>query len=103
MNCTTCNAPLEPQARFCRNCGQPVSSAAPSQTTNQQKEAPTILPGQLHIPSTPQPTSQAWSQQTPQQPPAQPWYQQPPSPQQPTSYQSNAMNAGAPMQNKVDT
>ncbi len=102
MNCTTCNAPLEPQARFCRNCGQPVSFAAPSQTANQQKEAPTILPGQLHIASTPQPTSQAWSQQPlPQQPPIQPQNQL--SPTQPTPYQPNIMNGGAPMQNKVDT
>ena len=28
MNCTTCNMPLEPNARFCRNCGTPVSMAS---------------------------------------------------------------------------
>ncbi len=101
MNCTTCNAPLEPQARFCRNCGQPVSFAAPSQVAKQQQEAPTIPPGRIRIPSS-QPTAQARSQQPlPQQPPIQPQYQL--SPTQPTPYQPNIMNEGAPMQNKVDT
>ena len=26
MNCTRCNAPLVPEARFCRNCGLPIST-----------------------------------------------------------------------------
>jgi hypothetical protein len=29
MNCVRCNAPLVPEARFCRNCGLPVAPAAP--------------------------------------------------------------------------
>src|SRR5438270_9804646 len=29
MNCIRCNAPLPPDARFCRNCGAPVSISAP--------------------------------------------------------------------------
>ena len=29
MNCLQCNAPLEDQARFCRNCGNPVAIGSP--------------------------------------------------------------------------
>lgn len=30
MNCLQCNAPLEDQARFCRNCGNPVAVSSPT-------------------------------------------------------------------------
>ncbi len=52
MNCTRCNTPLESEARFCRNCGFPVSdvvsqpaSGNPGQV-NQQGigDSPTVLP-----------------------------------------------------------
>jgi hypothetical protein len=52
MNCTRCNAPLIPEARFCRNCGMPVSTLMPQQASanNGQAiqqglgDAPTVLP-----------------------------------------------------------
>ncbi len=52
MNCTRCNMPLIPEARFCRNCGMPVSTVVPQPATgnngqaNQQGigDSPTVLP-----------------------------------------------------------
>ena len=52
MNCVRCNMPLEPQARFCRNCGMPVSDAFSQPASgnvgqaNQQGigDSPTVLP-----------------------------------------------------------
>jgi hypothetical protein len=52
MNCTQCNMPLVPEARFCRNCGMPVSTVIPqpdsgnSGQANQQgiEDSPTVLP-----------------------------------------------------------
>ena len=52
MNCTSCNTPLEPEARFCRNCGMPVSAVISQPVTgnngqaNQQGvgDSPTVLP-----------------------------------------------------------
>ena len=52
MNCTRCNTPLIPEARFCRNCGTPVSTVIPQSNTgnngqaNQQGigDSPTVLP-----------------------------------------------------------
>ena len=52
MNCTRCNTPLIPEARFCRNCGMPVSTVIPQPATdnneqsNQQGigDSPTVLP-----------------------------------------------------------
>jgi len=32
MNCIKCKAPLEANARFCPNCGEPVSSIGPNST-----------------------------------------------------------------------
>jgi hypothetical protein len=76
MNCTGCNAPLIPEARFCRNCGMPVSPAiAQPATTNQAQanqreigDSPTILPP-------------SWQSQQPA--PVQPQYT-PPQAYQPT-------------------
>jgi zinc-ribbon domain len=77
MNCTRCGAPLETNARFCRNCGQPVPANAPGNV------APS--PGQPNQPMSPQehvsesaPTNpvESW-----QEPPAQPTlYPQPQTP-----------------------
>ena len=73
MNCTTCNMPLEPNARFCRNCGTPVSMAAtnnpganpaPPYRSTDMNESPTLL-------ARPQ-----IGQQPPQQMPLQPQPQQ---------------------------
>ncbi|TMB85715.1 MAG: zinc ribbon domain-containing protein [Chloroflexi bacterium] len=73
MNCTRCNMPLEPNARFCRNCGTPVSMAAtnnpganpaPPYRSTDMNESPTLL-------ARPQ-----IGQQPPQQMPLQPQPQQ---------------------------
>ncbi len=70
MNCTTCNMPLEPNARFCRNCGTPVSIAAtnnpganpaPPYRSTDMNESPTLLARPLQIGQQPQ-------QQVPLQP-----------------------------------
>jgi len=79
MNCTTCNMPLEPNARFCRNCGTPVSIAAtnnpganpaPPYRSTDMNESPTLLARPLQIGQQPQ-------QQVPLQPQPQPSYYQP--------------------------
>jgi len=52
MNCTRCNTPLIPEARFCRNCGMPVSTDIPQPATGHNEQAnqqgigdsPTVLP-----------------------------------------------------------
>src|SRR5437762_3268881 len=51
MNCTRCNMPLEAEARFCRNCGLPVSTVVSQPAgnigqANQQGigDSPTVLP-----------------------------------------------------------
>ncbi len=52
MNCTRCNTPLIPEARFCRNCGMPVSTVIPQPATDNNEQAnqqgigdsPTVLP-----------------------------------------------------------
>src|SRR5437764_4906223 len=87
MNCTTCNMPLEPNARFCRNCGTPVSIAAtnnpganpaPPYRSTDMNESPTLLARPLPIGQQPQ-------QQVPLQP------QSVPQPQ-PSYYQSTPAN-----------
>src|SRR5689334_8590117 len=76
MNCIRCNMPLEANARFCRNCGQPVSpsSANPpsgpgianpsplSRPISRNNEAPTIPPTAWQ-PSTPSPSTPSYQQQ----------------------------------------
>ena len=52
MNCTYCNTPIVPEARFCKNCGFPVSTDITQPTigndwqASQQgvEDSPTILP-----------------------------------------------------------
>jgi hypothetical protein len=72
MNCTHCNAPLIPEARFCRNCGTPVSAviSQPATGNNEQEnqqgigDSPTVLPPpwqvQQSAPIQPQYTPQAY-------------------------------------------
>src|SRR6266571_8488 len=87
MNCTRCDAPLEPNVRFCRNCGLPVSAPAssdgaaarpsPLPQPTPMNNAPTILPTRLEIPR-PAQSPQPWSQAQPQSMPPQsqqPWSQ----------------------------
>ncbi len=45
MNCVRCNAPLVPEARFCRNCGLPVATAAPSPAIADAAQANQPAPG----------------------------------------------------------
>ena len=124
MNCLQCNAPLEDQARFCRNCGSPVAINSPilPPTTDNSPTVPTSIPAsaqqpyyvpqeQWQSPFT-QPASPGWNQvaQTqpvappsqyapqgqwvPQAQPASPQYMPPPS-VQPGSMQSTGTPPGA--------
>ena len=94
MNCVRCNAPLEANARFCRNCGLPASVSY-----EQAQQGATHAPVQQSDAAT---TQQSWfppASQQPSQPPPQQWYPTqsaqpaPPSQQAPSSqeayYQSN--------------
>ena len=69
MNCTRCNAPLIPDARFCRNCGTPVSSAIPQPATTNQAHAG---PGEIGDSPTVLPSSWQSQQPVPVQPPYSP-------------------------------
>ena len=90
MNCLKCNAPLEDQARFCRECGNPVaigSPAMPSANDN-SPTVPTPMPQ-------PQYTPQAqW--QSPLTLPASPQWNQAAQPAAPQT-QSQWMPQGQPM------
>ncbi|MGB8343276.1 MAG: zinc ribbon domain-containing protein [Ktedonobacteraceae bacterium] len=71
MNCASCNAPLEPQARFCPKCGAtvhpaPPANPAPLYQPQARGESPTIQPAQWSQPQQPQPAPPSWQQ--PQQP-----------------------------------
>ena len=81
MNCTTCNMPLEPNARFCRNCGTPVSIAAtnnpganpaPPYRSTDMNESPTLL-ARPYIGQQPQQQVPPQQQSVPQ--PQPPYYQ----------------------------
>ena len=39
MNCTNCNMPLVPEARFCRNCGLPISAVSPQPVSGEVAQA----------------------------------------------------------------
>ena len=79
MNCSNCHMPLEDNARFCRNCGTPVSmpvqpQAPASYPSHQLENAPTI-------PTMP------WQPPQPQQPPQHmPTQYMPPSQNVPPQY-----------------
>src|SRR6266571_3030222 len=81
MNCAQCNMPLETNARFCRNCGLPVATAAP----NKAAANPIPMDGDSTVPPT------SW--QSPP-PPQQPWAQVPQS-TIPPQQQSMPMDGGA--------
>jgi hypothetical protein len=90
MNCVRCNLPLEANARFCRNCGLPVTNPASTPDTNANSgsgranpspissdtDAPTVPPTSWQAPRqqqtslsgqpaqpTPMPQAQQWQQQ----------------------------------------
>ena len=92
MNCTSCNAPLIPEARFCRNCGMPVSPAIPQPATTNHAQA-----NQREIGDSPTVLPPFWQSQQPA--PLQPQYA-PPQAYQPTvavSPNAGSMpSAGAP-------
>lgn len=52
MNCLQCNAPLEDQARFCRNCGSPVAINSPRlpSTSDNSPTVPTPMPQPSYAP-----------------------------------------------------
>ncbi len=52
MNCLQCNAPLEDQARFCRNCGSPVAINSPmlSPTSENPPTVPTPVQQSYYAP-----------------------------------------------------
>lgn len=84
MNCTRCDAPLETNARFCRNCGFPVAAPAssggaarpsPLSQPTSMNNAPTIPPTRLELPQPPQ-SQQPWAQPQSNPPQSQqPWAQ----------------------------
>jgi hypothetical protein len=76
MNCSRCNAPLIPEARFCRNCGMPVSPAIPQPAIASNAQA-----NQREIGDSPTAQPPSWEVQQPA--PVQPQYA-PPQIYQPT-------------------
>lgn len=81
MNCTRCNAPLEPEARFCRNCGLAISSYASQPTRASAAQA--NQPGMGDSPTVLPPPWQA-QQAAPFQPQYPPSQSMPPQAYQPT-------------------
>ncbi len=83
MNCTNCNAPLAPNARFCPNCGATAAQIPPAQPLHkpmQPGEAATIPPTRQQQPAQwPQPQQQPvlWPPSQPQQSAQRPSSQQP--------------------------
>src|SRR6202158_1108024 len=90
MNCLKCNAPLEDQARFCRECGNPVaigSPAMPSANDN-SPTVPTPMPHPQYPPQA------QW--QSPLTLPASPQWNQAAQPAAPQT-QAQWMPQGQPM------
>src|SRR6266581_773750 len=81
MNCTQCNAPLLPEARFCRVCGQAVSTAAPQPAIANYAQA-----NQPVIETSPTVSTPPWQAQQPApfQPQNMPPQSMPPQAYQPT-------------------
>jgi hypothetical protein len=70
MNCSNCHMPLENDARFCRNCGSPVSMPAQPQAPNSYLPQP--FEDAATIPTAPwQPQQSPQNQQPPQNMPTQ--------------------------------
>lgn len=77
MNCLQCSAPLEDQARFCRNCGNPVAIGSPTMLS--ASDSPTVpTPANTPVPQ-PQYTQQAQWQSPPTLPASPQWNQMPPA------------------------
>ncbi len=78
MNCTNCNAPLEMNARFCRQCGTPVSQPMPNNPAPTYVSEPPTQPTYQQTPSFQPTQQQQWSQPptSPSMPPQQPMYLQ---------------------------
>lgn len=100
MNCLRCNAPLAPDARFCRICGLPVSTDAakkvpPTAAPTYRSDAPTVSAPQpaQGTPSPWQAPPQVSSWQVPQQPPPQAAYYQPMAPVEPGTMRSDISQA----------
>lgn len=72
MNCSYCNSPLEPNAKFCGECGSPVerpASPPPAPTVMAQDRPPPPKPAESPPPAAAAP--QPVYQQIPQEPPKQ--------------------------------
>jgi hypothetical protein len=85
MNCTRCGMPLEKNARFCRNCGQPVATANPQEPGQQvdsvvREDSPTkpVEPVQVLPPPSTPPTQSSQPEQV--------WLRSPSTPQSQASY-----------------
>ena len=92
MNCSRCNAPLIPEARFCRNCGMPVSPAIPQPAIANNAQA-----SQQDLEDSPAVLPPSWQVQQPA--PVQPQYAPPQAYQPTTAVSPNAgsmPSAGAP-------
>jgi hypothetical protein len=121
MNCLQCNALLEDQARFCRNCGSPVAISSPAMppandnsptiptpmsTSMPQPQyapqAPLTLPASPPSPPFPQPqyAPQAQAQWMPQAQPMLPQYAPPVAVPQPGSMQSQGASPGRALRRK---
>ncbi len=107
MNCTKCNAPLEINARFCRQCGTPVSQPMSNNSAPSFESEPPTQPIYQQTPSLQPTQQQPWSQ-----PPTSPslptqWSQPPTSPslppQQPMYLQSERQDANVGTFSNTDT
>ncbi len=77
MNCTRCGMPLETNARFCRNCGQPAPAITPGSVASSPVKPYQPLSPQAHVTES-SPTN---PMEPRQEPPAQPTvYPQPQTP-----------------------
>jgi zinc-ribbon domain len=88
MNCTHCNVPLEPEARFCRNCGMAISTGA-----SQPAGANTAQANQAGIGDSPTVLTPPWQAQ--QSAPFQPQYP-PPQSMPPQAYQPTVAVSPSP-------
>ncbi len=78
MNCTRCGMPLEKNARFCRNCGQPAPAIAPGNIAPNPAQLNQPLTLQEHVSESAPTNPVESSQEPPAQPTVYPQLQTPP-------------------------
>src|SRR5215471_11230978 len=108
MNCTRCGSPLDKGARFCRNCGLPVSLAVPSDTGANTEQSYQSSGSEVREDSPTKPVEPAQVSSPPSIPRTQPalpqqaWLHSPSIPQsqapnyQPTLYVRSDIGPGSP-------